>query len=96
MKLAAGENRTSDPERLTAPLTGVCTEIRERVSPSMSVSFARRLEVLMTRGVSSGVVDESLLATGGSFRGVTVIRTVAVSSPPAPSKMVYVKLAGPA
>jgi hypothetical protein len=45
--------------------------------------------------VSSGVVTEASSATGGSFAGVTVIDTDAVSVPPLPSETVYSNASGP-
>ncbi|MBA7673101.1 hypothetical protein ES703_81289 [subsurface metagenome] len=65
------------------PLGGSLTDAMERMSvTSTSASLARTSTVT---AVSSGVVAESSVATGGSFTGFTVIVTVAVAVPPLPS-----------
>ena len=45
--------------------------------------------------LSSATVKLSSLAVGGSFTGVTVTVTVAVSVPPLPSEIVYVNASVP-
>ncbi|RJR93347.1 hypothetical protein CS559_04284 [Dickeya solani] len=50
--------------------------------PSTSLSFARTSTVT---GVSSAVVALSLPVTGASFTAVTVMVSVPVATPPAPS-----------
>ncbi|MBA7673103.1 hypothetical protein ES703_81291 [subsurface metagenome] len=67
------------------PLGGSLTAATARESSSMSLSLAR---TEIVTAVSSGVVAESSVATGGSFTGVTVIVTVAVAVPPLPSLIV--------
>ena len=60
--------------------------------PSTSVSLA---STLTEPGTPWAVVSVSSTAFGGSFWGLTVIETVAVSVPPWPSEIAYVKESGP-
>src|SRR2546426_387926 len=66
---------------VTLPWAGSLSLVAVRVLPSASVSFARRLAAVLWRRVTVPpwvTVALSLLATGGSLTGVTVIETVAV------------------
>jgi hypothetical protein len=58
------------------------------LSPSTSISFARRTLPRKVMGVSSAVDKLSLEATGALFTGVTVTVTFAVAVPPLPSDTV--------
>src|SRR5438132_9638921 len=66
--------------RVTLPWAGSLSLVAVRVLPSASVSLARTLAAVLTRTVTvppSATVALSLLATGASLTGVTVIETVA-------------------
>ena len=67
---------------VAVPWPGVLVAVIESASPSTSVSFAT---TLIATGVSSGVVAESLTATGGSLTAAIVIVTVATFESSAPS-----------
>ena len=57
------------------PLLGTLTAVTLRASPSASVSLSN---TLMTMALSSSVVVESPIATGGSLTEVTMTVTVPV------------------
>src|SRR5438128_1770560 len=67
--------------RVTLPWAGLLSLVAVRVLASASVSLARAMAVVLSSTVTvlpSAVVALSLLATGASLTGVTVIETVAV------------------
>jgi hypothetical protein len=59
---------------VSVPCAGPVTTVAVSASLSASVSLAR---TLMFAAVSSAVLSVSFVATGASFRGVTVMLTVA-------------------
>jgi hypothetical protein len=65
---------------VVVPCVGWVTLVISRSSSSMSLSFASTFIWLSVE--SSGTVALSLIAFGGSFTGVTVMYTVALSVPP--------------
>ncbi|MNI59297.1 hypothetical protein D3C73_1144540 [compost metagenome] len=71
-------------------MVGLEPLVKVNASPSTSVAVTVPLTV-----TSSLVVLASLLATGASFTGVTVMVIVAVDSPPFPSLAFTVKLSVP-
>ena len=68
------------------PLPAVVTAVKERVSPSISVSLA--ITSLLVREASSKTVKVSSTATGVSFTAVTVTVNVPVASVRVPSDTV--------
>jgi len=78
---------------VVVPLVGCVILVMSMLSPSMSLSFVSTFIWLFVE--SSMIVVTSSFAFGGSFAGVTVMYTVAVSVPPFPSLIVYVYWSGP-
>ena len=79
---------TSLPLFVTEPFRAWVTLLTARLSPSTSLSLAR---TGTTTAISSVVVAESSLATGGSLTGSTVIETVASLLSASPSFALNVK-----
>ena len=78
---------------VAVPCVGCVIPVMSRLSPSMSLSFARTSIWLFRE--SSCTVSMSSFAMGGSFTSVIVTLTVAVSVPPTPSLIVYVYVSAP-
>ena len=74
----------------TVPLPAVVTAVKERVSPSASVSLA--ITSVLVIEASSATVKVLATATGASFSPVIVIETVAAVLSTVPSFTLKVKL----
>ena len=93
-KLASGVKATCRPPsckvtKRTVPWLGLLTALMLKVCPSVAVSTSLSLSssvVASTYSVaSSGVLDDSLTATGASFTAATMMLTVVLAVPPLPS-----------
>ena len=80
--------------RVRLPWAGPATRLAVSAAVSMSLSLASTpLALAMTRGISSTVLNASLVTTGASFTGNTVMVTgAALDTFPVRSFMVYEKV----